>query len=47
MGNTTVFEDVSPQIKSTIERQKQQKLVSDFIEELRDDAMILTYKDRL
>ena len=47
MGNTTVFEDVSPQIKSTIEQQKQQQLVSDFIEELRDDAMILTYKDRL
>jgi len=47
MGNTTVFEDVSPQIKSTIEQQKQQQLISDFIEELRDDAMILTYKDRL
>ncbi len=47
MGNTTVFEDVSPQIKSTLKQQKQQQLVSDFIEDLRDDAMILTYKDRL
>ena len=47
LGNTTVFEDVSPQIKSTLQQQKQQQFVSNFIEELKDDAMILTYKDRL
>ncbi|MDX1595774.1 MAG: SurA N-terminal domain-containing protein, partial [Nitrosopumilaceae archaeon] len=47
LGNATVFEDVSPQIKSTIQQQKQQQFVSEFIEELRDDAMIFTYKDRL
>lgn len=47
MGNATVFEDVSPQIKNTLQQQKQQQFVSDFIEELKDDAMILTYKDRL
>lgn len=47
MGNATVFEDVSPQIKNTLQQQKQQQFVSDFIEELKDDAMILTYKERL
>ena len=47
VGNSTVFEDVSSQIKATLLQQKQQKLALDIIERLKEKAMIITYKDRL
>jgi len=47
VGNSTVFEDVSSQIKTTLLQQKQQKIALDIIEHLKEKAMIITYKDRL
>ena len=47
MGNSTVFEDVSSQIKATLLQQKQQDIALDIIEHLKDKAVITTYEDRL
>ncbi len=47
IGNSTVFDDVSSQIKTTLLQQKQQQITLDFIENLKDKAIILTYQDRL
>ncbi|NIP61670.1 MAG: hypothetical protein GWN01_10935 [Nitrosopumilaceae archaeon] len=46
-GEDTAYEDVSDAIKNTITQQKQQGLVTEFINELKSDAEIITYKDRL
>jgi hypothetical protein len=47
MGNSTLFDDVSSQIKTTLLQQKQQKIALDIIEHLKDKAAITTYEDRL
>lgn len=47
MGNNTVFEDVSSQIKVNLLQQKQQQIVLDFIENLKSKAMIITYQEKL
>lgn len=47
VGNSTVFDDVSSQIKTNILQQKQQQAVLDLIESLERKAMIVTYEDRL
>jgi parvulin-like peptidyl-prolyl isomerase len=47
MGNSTVFEDVSSQIKATLLQQKQQNIALDIIEHLKDKAVITTYEDSL
>ena len=47
MGNSTLFEDVSSQIKITLLQQKQQKMALDIIEHLKEKAVITTYEDRL
>ena len=47
MGNSTLFEDVSSQIKITLLQQKQQKMALDIIEHLKEKAAITTYEDRL
>ena len=47
VGNSTVFEDISSQIKTTLLQQKQQKIALDIIEHLKEKAVIITYEDRL
>ena len=47
MGNNTVFENVSSQIKATLLQQKQQDIALDIIEHLKDKALITTYEDSL
>jgi hypothetical protein len=47
VGNSTVFEDVSSQIKTTLLQQKQQEIALDIIEHLKNKAVIITYEDRL
>ena len=47
IGNNTAFEDVSEQIKSMLVQQKQQQAIMDFIKDLKGNATIITYKDRL
>ena len=47
VGNSTVFEDVSSQIKTTLLQQKQQEIALDIIEHLKEKAVIVTYEDRL
>jgi hypothetical protein len=47
VGNSTVFEDVSSQIKANLLQQKQQQIVLDLIESLEKKAMIITYEDKL
>ena len=47
MGNSTVFEAVSSQIKATLLQQKQQSIALDIIKSLREKAVITTYEDRL
>jgi hypothetical protein len=47
VGNSTVFDDVSSQIKTNLLQQKQQQVVLEFIENLESKASILTYKDKL
>lgn len=47
IGNSTVYEDVSSQLKETLKLQKQRQMVSDLVSELRDDATILTFEDRM
>ncbi len=47
VGNSTVFEDVSSQIKATLLQQKQQQMALDIIEHLKEKSMIITYEDRL
>jgi parvulin-like peptidyl-prolyl isomerase len=47
VGNSTVFEDISSQIKTTLLQQKQQKITLDIIEHLIEKAVIITYEDRL
>jgi len=47
VGNSTVFDDVSSQIKMTLLQQKQQKMALDIIEHLKEKAMVITYEDRL
>jgi hypothetical protein len=47
MGNSTLFEDVSSQIKITLLQQKQQDIALDIIEHLKEKAAITTYEDRL
>ena len=47
IGNSTVFEDVSSQIKTTLLQQKQQEIALDIIEHLKNKAVIITYEDRL
>jgi len=47
VGNSTVFEDVSSQIKTTLLQQKQQEIALDIIEHLKNKAVIVTYEDRL
>ena len=47
VGNSTVFEDISSQIKSTLLQQKQQEIALDIIEHLKNKAVIVIYEDRL
>jgi len=47
VGNSTVFDDVSSQIKANLLQQKQQQIVLDFIENLESKAMIVTYQEKL
>lgn len=47
VGNGTVFDDVSSQIKTNLLQQKQQQLVLDFIENLKSKATIITYQEML
>ncbi|QUC64157.1 SurA N-terminal domain-containing protein [Nitrosopumilus sp. K4] len=47
IGENTVYEDVSSQLKETLRLQKQRQMVSDLVSELRDDATILTFEDRM
>jgi len=47
VGNSTVFEDVSSQLKITLLQQKQQKIALDIIEHLKNKAVVIIYKDRL
>ncbi len=47
VGNSTVFEDISSQIKTTLLQQKQQTIALDIIEHLKEKAMIIKYEDRL
>lgn len=46
-GNTTVFDDVSNQIKTSLSQQKQQQIVLQFVEELERKAMIVIYQEKL
>jgi len=46
-GNSTVFDDVSSQIKANLLQQKQQKILFDLIKDLKSKAMIITYQDKL
>lgn len=46
-GEDATYEDVSEPIKNTLIQQKQQGLVTEFINQLKSDAEIITYKDRL
>ena len=47
LGNSTVFEDISSQIKDTLVLQKQKQMVTDLVSKLKDEATILTFKDRM
>lgn len=47
LGEDAAFEDVSDLIKNTITQQKQQGIVTDFISQLKSDAEIIKYEDRL
>jgi parvulin-like peptidyl-prolyl isomerase len=47
MGNSTVFEDISSQLKTTLLQEKQQKVALDIIEHLRDKSVVITYEDHL
>ena len=47
VGNNTVFDDVSSQIKDSILLQKQRQMVTDLVSKLKDQATILTFKDRM
>ncbi len=47
MGNSTVFEDISSQLKTTLLQEKQQKIALDIIEHLKDKSVVITYEDRL
>ena len=47
IGNSTVFDDVSSQIKTNLLQQKQQQAVLDLIESLERKAIIITYEDKL
>jgi len=46
-GNTTVFDDVSNQIKANLLQQKQQQIILQFIEDLKRKAMIVIYEEKL
>jgi len=46
-GNTTVFDDVSNQIKTNLLQQKQQQIILQFIEDLKRKAMIVIYEEKL
>lgn len=47
VGNNTVFEDVSSQIKDSLLLQKQRQMVTDLVSKLKDQATILTFEDRM
>ena len=47
MGNSTVFDDISSQLKTTLLQEKQQKIALDIIEHLKDKSVVITYEDRL
>ena len=47
MGNNTVFDDISSQLKTTLLQEKQQKIALDIIEHLKDKSVVITYEDRL
>ncbi len=47
LGSNVNFEQIESQIQNTVLQQKQQQFISEFIEDLRGDATILTYQDRL
>ncbi|QLH06206.1 hypothetical protein [Nitrosopumilus ureiphilus] len=47
VGNSTVFDDISSQIKTNLLQQKQQQMALDFIENLESKAMIITYQEKL
>jgi len=47
VGNNTVFNDVSSQVKVNLLEQKQQQIVLDLIKHLEQKAMIITYEDVL
>ncbi len=46
-GEDTVYEDISDLIKNTVLQQKQQGLVTDLVDQLKSDAEVITYKDRI
>lgn len=46
-GNSTVYDDVSSQITENLLQQKRQQIVLDFVEDLRSNAMIMIYQDKL
>ncbi|NNM03316.1 MAG: hypothetical protein HKP26_07150 [Nitrosopumilus sp.] len=46
-GNTTIFYDVSNQIKTNLLQQKQQQSVLQFVEDLERKAMIVIYQEKL
>lgn len=47
VGNSTVFADVSSQIKENLLQQKQQEAALEFIEEIENNALIIKYQDKL
>gem|GEM_PF-7105751 len=47
VGNNTVFNDVSSQVKANLLEQKQQQIVLDLIKSLEQKAIIITYEDML
>lgn len=47
MGGDVAYEDISEQIKNTIRQQKQQGMITEFVSDLRSEAQIIKYEDRL
>jgi len=47
VGNNTIFDDVSSQIKTNLLQQKQQQVVLDFIENLESKAIVIKYQEKL
>lgn len=46
-GNSTVINDVSSQIKDNLFQQKRQQIALDFVEDLKNKAVIITYLEEL